>query len=187
MLYIQQSLGPTEEIISLGEFHWMHDVRAIFNIIFGIFMAMVTVVGGVFIYYKMGKIPASLGFIEAVEYLPFGIKAFAFLLFVMGLYSFARLMTEKATTEMAITNLRVIYKTGLLSRHVGEISVDRIEGVVVLQSLWGRLLDYGQIAVRGMGVGEVVLPPIRKPIAFRQAIQEAKEYVDNRKGGRNDV
>lgn len=187
MLYIQQSLGPSEEIIHLGEFHWMHDVKAVFNIIFGIIMALMIVFGGVFAYYKMGKIPASVNMAEAVQYLPLWMKGFAFAMFVMGLYSFARMMTEKATTEMAITNLRIIYKQGLMTRHVGEIAVDRIEGVVVLQSFLGRLLDYGQLAVRGMGVGEVVLPPIRQPIVFRQAIQQAREYADKHKGGNRDL
>lgn len=184
MLYIQQSLGPSEEIIHLGEFHWMHDVKAVLNIVFGIIMAVFIVFGGVFAYYKMGKIPSSVSMTEAVQYLPLWMKGFAFVMFLMGLYSFARMMTEKATTEMAITNLRIIYKRGLMTRHVGEISVDRIEGVVVLQSFLGRLLDYGQLAVRGMGVGEVVLPPIRQPIIFRQAIQQAREYVDKNKGER---
>lgn len=187
MLYIQQSLGPNEEIIHLGEFHWMHDVKAVMNIVFGIIMAVMVVFGGVFAYYKMGKIPPSVDMMTAVQYLPWGIKIFAFIMFVMGLYSFARMMTDKATTEMAITNQRVIYKQGLMTRHVGEIAVDRIEGVVVLQSMWGRLFDYGQLAVRGMGVGEVVLPPIQKPIVFRQAIQEAREYVSTHQGDKANV
>ena len=68
----------------------------------------------------------------------------------------------------------MIYKTGLISRYVGEISVNRIEGVNVLQSIMGRLLGYGTIIVRGMGVGEVRLPPIADPITFRRAIEKAR-------------
>ena len=182
MDYIQQSLGPREEIIRLGQFHWMHDVKAVFNIIFGIIMAAMVIVGGVYAFYKLGRIPPHLDFQQAIYYLPLGLKIFAFLMFVMGLYSFSRMIIEKNTTEMAITNHRVIYKTGLLARHVGEISVDRIEGVVVVQSLWGRVFDYGQLAVRGMGVGEVMLPTIREPVEFRQAIQEARDYAEIKKG-----
>lgn len=181
MLYIQQSLGPNEEIVHIGEFHWMHDVRAVFNIVFGIVMAIVVIVGAVYGYYQMGKIPPSISMQEAVSLLPPSIKLIAFALFVLGIYSFSRMMTDKATTEMAITNLRIIYKKGLLVRQVAEISVDRIEGVVVHQSLFGRLLDYGQIAVRGMGVGEVILPAMSKPIVFRQAIQIAREKSDERR------
>ncbi len=80
----------------------------------------------------------------------------------------------KATTEIAITNTRLVYKRGLVARHVGEMSIDRIEGVNVLQTILGRLLNYGRLAVRGMGIGEVILPPIEDPIAFRQAIEKAR-------------
>jgi len=38
----------------------------------------------------------------------------------------------------------------------------------------GRIFNYGRVMVRGMGVGEVVLPPVEDPISFRRAIEEAK-------------
>ena len=44
----------------------------------------------------------------------------------------------------------------------------------VLQTIMGRIFNYGRIMVRGMGVGEVILPPIEDPIAFRRAIEKAK-------------
>ncbi len=54
------------------------------------------------------------------------------------------------------------------------MSIDRIEGVNVLQSIMGRIFGYGRVMVRGMGVGQVVLPPIENPIAFRKAIEKAR-------------
>ena len=54
------------------------------------------------------------------------------------------------------------------------MSIDRIEGVNVLQTILGRLFGYGRLAIRGMGIGEVVLPPIEDPIAFRQSIEKAR-------------
>jgi uncharacterized membrane protein YdbT with pleckstrin-like domain len=101
-------------------------------------------------------------------------RIFSFIVFILGILSFVQLMIIKATTEIAITNTRLIYKRGLIARHVGEISIDRIEGVNVLQSILGRLFDYGRLAIRGMGVGEVILPPIENPIKFRQAIEKAR-------------
>ena len=176
MLYIQQSLGPDEELMHVGVYHWMHDVRAAMNIVFGALMAVMVIAGGIFIYQKMGKYPPGVDWESGVKYLHPGIKAFAFMMFAGGLLSFMSMIVEKNTTEIAITNLRIVYKRGLLARQVGEIAVDRIEGVVVLQSLVGRMLDYGRLAVRGMGVGEVVLPPIAEPIVFRQAIQRARAF-----------
>lgn len=182
MLYIQESLGNNEEILSLGDFHWMHEVRAVFNIFFGIVMAMIVMFGGVLLFYKLGRIPPQMNFQQAIGYLPLTLKIFAFMMFIIGIQSFARMMVEKATTEMAVTNMRIIYKKGLLNRRVAEISVDRVEGVVVLQSVLGRIFDYGQVIVRGMGVGEVRLPAIKKPIEFRKAVQDAREGSVNSNG-----
>jgi len=84
------------------------------------------------------------------------------------------LMIAKMSTEIAITNSRLIYKRGVVARHAGEIAVDRIEGVTVLQTILGRVFNYGRLSVRGMGIGEVVLPSIENPLGFRQAIERAK-------------
>ena len=75
-----------------------------------------------------------------------------------------------------------IYKKGLIARHVGELGIDRIEGVSVSQGVWGRIWGYGTIIIRGMGVGEVILPSlIEEPIAFRKAIQEARSIREQNK------
>ena len=176
MLYIQHSLGPDEELVHIAYFHWMHEVNAVISILWGAAAAAMLLYGGRFAYELMGNFPPGLDIMVAVQYLPLSLKAIAFFFFVMGVFSCITALTEKATTEIAITSLRVIYKRGLLARNVGEISIDRIEGVVVIQSVLGRLLNYGRLSVRGMGVGEVLLPKIQDPIRFRQAIQEARAY-----------
>lgn len=174
MLYVEQSLGPDEELVHIGKFHWMYTAQAFMAIFWGIVGSIIVIVGGVFMYKQMGKFPEELGWLEAIRYIHPGLRIFSFLVFVMGLLSFAQMMVIKATTEIAVTNTRIVYKRGLIARQVGEISIDRIEGVNVLQSILGRLLDYGRLAVRGMGIGEVVLPPIEQPLNFRQAIEKAR-------------
>jgi len=174
MLYVQQSLGPDEELVHVGRFHWMYTVQAFMTIVWGAVASIVVIIGAVYVYKKLGQFPAELGWLEAIRYLHPGIRIFSFLVFVMGLLSFAQMMVIKATTEIAITNTRIVYKRGMIARQVGEISIDRIEGVNVLQSILGRMLNYGRMAVRGMGIGEVILPPIEDPIAFRQAIERAR-------------
>lgn len=185
MLYIQQSLGPDEELLHIGYFHWMYDVQAVMNIVWGAIASTLLIFGGIFMYQKLGKFPPNIDFATGVKYMHPGLKITAFTFFILGLLGFARMMVEKATTEIAVTNQRIVFKRGLLARHVGEIAVDRIEGVVVLQSVLGRIFDYGRLAVRGMGVGEVVLPPIAEPIVFRQSIQNARSMLNKPQGGKD--
>ena len=174
MLYVQQSLGPNEELVHIGKFHWMYTVNSFMSIFWGLVGAIMIMVGAYIGYVYFGKLPSDISFLQSIKIIHPGIRAFSFLTFILGLVKFAQMMVIKATTEIAVTNSRLVYKRGLVARHVGEISIDRIEGVNVLQPILGRIFNYGRIMIRGMGVGEVLLPPIEDPIAFRRAIEEAK-------------
>src|SRR5579862_8464384 len=57
------------------------------------------------------------------------------------------------TTEIAVTNSRIILKRGFIRRHTIEMHMDKVESVDVDQSLLGRLFNYGDITVRGVGSG----------------------------------
>lgn len=186
MLYVQQSLGPDEQLYYIGHFHWIYDVKSICSIVFGLILAVMIVGGTIWLQNNVAlpflppPAPAGASVLEQVRTVPAAVKLLSFLMFVFGLLRYAHLMVTKVTTEIAITNTRLIYKRGLVARYVGEMSIDRIESVNVLQSFWGRILDYGQLAIRGMGVGEVILPPIAQPINFRKAIEKAKQSNQNK-------
>jgi uncharacterized membrane protein YdbT with pleckstrin-like domain len=71
-------------------------------------------------------------------------------------------------TEIAVTDRRVIYKTGLIRRHTTEINMDKIESVDVDQSVLGRMFGYGTVTIRGTGEAVEPLRDIADPIAFRK-------------------
>ena len=174
MLYVQQSLTPGEELLHVGHFHWLYTLSAILWILWGVLGAVLVLGGAIYIKGVLGYGGVYQGMIEAIRALHPAIRIGAFLILVFGLLKFATMMIIRATTEMAVTTSRIVYKRGLVARYVGEMSIDRIEGINVLQSVWGRILNYGRLMVRGMGVGEVTLPTIADPIAFRRAIERAK-------------
>jgi len=60
-------------------------------------------------------------------------------------------LLKRSVTEMAVTNKRVIVKTGLAERRTTEILLSRIESVVVDEPAMGRILGYGTVIVRGTG------------------------------------
>jgi len=179
MDYIRQSLGEDEELVHVAHFHWMYTLAATLNVVFGIGLSVAIVVGSIMVepmlpHFLKFDVPEDAGWIDLVRAVHPGIKIIAFIVLVMGLYRYAQMMIIKATTEIAITNKRLVYKRGLVARYVGEMNIDRIEGVNVLQGVWGRIFNFGRIMVRGMGVGEVVLPSIEDPIKFRRAIEKAR-------------
>jgi hypothetical protein len=73
---------------------------------------------------------------------------------------------QQWVTEIVVTDRRVIYKTGLIQRHTAEMNMDKVESVIVDQSILGRLLDYGSIHIRGTGVGLEHLHYISSPVSF---------------------
>ena len=177
--YVRQSLTEDEELVHVAHFHWMYTLGAVLNIVFGVGLAIALIAGSIAVqpmlpnFFKF-DVPPDAGWIEMVRAVHPGIKIIAFLVLAMGLLRYAHMMIIKATTEIAITNKRLIYKRGLIARYVGEMNIDRIEGVNVLQGVWGRILNFGRVMVRGMGVGEVVLPSIEDPVKFRKSIEKAR-------------
>ena len=81
------------------------------------------------------------------------------------LFLLARAWFNWWITEIAVTNRRVIYKRGFISRTTAEMHMDKIESVEVDQSILGRILDYGKVTVLGTGIGTGSLGKIDEPIA----------------------
>lgn len=77
---------------------------------------------------------------------------------------------ERATTELAVTNRRVIHKRGFMQRHTIEMSRSQIESVDVDQSILGRLMNYGDVVVHGTGTTPEPFRFIADPLRFRSAI-----------------
>jgi uncharacterized membrane protein YdbT with pleckstrin-like domain len=80
---------------------------------------------------------------------------------------------ERATTELAVTNRRVIHKSGLIRRHTVEMSRPQVESVDVDQSMLGRMLNFGDITVRGTGTTFEPFRCVADPLRFRSAITAA--------------
>jgi uncharacterized membrane protein YdbT with pleckstrin-like domain len=73
-------------------------------------------------------------------------------------------------TEVAVTDRRMIYKSGLIRRHTVEMNLDKVESVDVDQSLAGRPFGYGTVTIRGTGQAVEPLRDVAEPIQFRTAI-----------------
>lgn len=93
---------------------------------------------------------------------------------LIGIYIFFDMMIRKWTTEIGVTDQRLIYKTGLFRLDTQEIALVNIEGVKVHQGFFGRIFGYGRLKVEGTGTDFVALPDIADPIDFRRHLQSAK-------------
>ena len=148
MGYIEQSLGANEVLLSRARFHWL--------------------------YHAAGWAALALALAAAVYVLSdFRSTSLASVAAATGLAAFLAIMIPLWTTEIGVTNQRLIVKRGLLARHTDEIQLWAIEEANLEQSLLGRLLGFGRINVQGTGDDVLDIPPIADPLRFRKAVQEA--------------
>lgn len=75
------------------------------------------------------------------------------------------------TSELVITDRRVLIKVGFIQRHTFEMFISKIESVAVFQSMLGRLFNYGTVEIRGTGGSAESFATIAAPLPFRDAIQ----------------
>lgn len=92
--------------------------------------------------------------------------------FVTGLGLLIYVFTMYHTSELAITNLRIIAKHGF---NTIEIPIGKIESLQIRQSVWGKMWGFGTVIVAGAGNPRVPITNIRDPLAFRQAFAQVAE------------
>lgn len=84
---------------------------------------------------------------------------------------------RRSATEMAVTNRRVLVKTGIGSRRTIEMLLTKIESIMVDESIMGRMLDYGTVIIRGTGGGLEPFTRISRPNEFRKQVQAQIETI----------
>ena len=95
------------------------------------------------------------------------------LIVVVGLVFLAMAWIKVRSTELAITNKRVIAKFGFIKRHTVEINLDKVEALRVEQGFAGRMLNFGTIIFSGAGTSVAPLRNIADPLVFRRKFMEA--------------
>ena len=149
MSYVNSVLQPQEKVLYLGRLHWIIYGWAIFAAVIAVALAVMA--GAV-------SNAAPLVWIAAAIAL------------AVALISAVRAWFDQWITEIAVTNLRVIYKKGFIRRHTAEMNMEKVESVTVDQPFWGRLLGYGTVHVRGTGEGIEYLRRVDRPVELRNAI-----------------
>ena len=99
----------------------------------------------------------------------------ATLVIVVGLFLLIAAWIRMKSTEIAITNKRVIAKVGFISRSTVEINLDKVEALRVEQGFWGRMLNYGTILMSGAGTSVAPMRDIADPLVFRRKFMEATQ------------
>ena len=92
---------------------------------------------------------------------------------VVGLFLLIAAWIKVRSTEIAITNKRVIVKFGFVKRDTVEINLDKVEALRVEQGFFGRMLNFGTVFISGAGTSVAPIKDIADPLVFRRKFMEA--------------
>ena len=143
MSYIDENLLPEERVVYRAALHW---------IVFA--HALLVMVAGVALFIALPGAP------------PVGA-----VVLLVGLVMLVPPFVARQTTELGVTNKRVIVKTGLIRRRTLELLLRQVEAISVDQSLIGRLLGFGSITLTGTGGVREVFHTVSDPLELRRRIQ----------------
>lgn len=148
MSYANNSLMPDETLIFQGQVHW---------IIFIPCLIWAAVALGV--YFLAGQLAIAVA-----------LMIFAIIRLIRAVFYFF-------TTELVVTNQRIISKFGFIARTTFELPLDRVTSLNVFQSVFGRLLNYGDLEIHAMGSVATPIPVIAAPLDFRRQVLAEVEKV----------
>jgi uncharacterized membrane protein YdbT with pleckstrin-like domain len=155
MKYVEKVLQPGESVIYATSLHWLIYLKAILLLVAAV---LCLIASGWF------------GGPDGDTWIRITLQAAAGLFALLGFVSAISAFIQRATTELAVTDRRVIFKTGIIRRHTVEINRSKVETVGVNQSILGRILGYGTVIVRGTGGSFEPIPYIGEPLTFRSHI-----------------
>lgn len=128
MGYAQKVLQPGEAIKFSGRLHWMIYLRA----------ALFAV--GVCVFSISTQVSYALPLL-----------AVSLILLLISIIALFQTWIRRITTEIVVTDKRVIYKCGLISRYTEEMNISKVESVDVSQTVLGRVFSYGTVRIKGVG------------------------------------
>ncbi len=164
--YVQQQLGAAEKIIYTERHHWIFPVLEMIRwIVFAaLYLAALIILKVVFPGH------AWMNWLFLVLLIPAARIVFGFIAWRVNVY--------------VLTNRRVIEASGVVNKTVADSSLEKLTDVVLRQSLFGRMLGYGDIEVltAAAAAGVNNLQRIRDPLPFKKAMLNAKEELEHELG-----
>lgn len=151
MAFPRKLLAPGEEIVLETHPNWSILVPRVS-------LFVLVVAGCVAVVVEWKSAPLWVG------YALLGVAAL-FLLWVLG-----KVVTWRSTS-LVLTNLRVVYRTGVVRRLGREIPLDRVQDVTYVQSIVERLVGAGSLTIQSAGAGgDEPFPDIRHPALVQSLI-----------------
>lgn len=161
MRYLENSLLTDEQIIFHSKPHWI--VFSTSLIWFCVtFMLMAFIPKNTF---TTTPLILELSLIQIITLVTFLVA------FSIGLSAYVTYLS----TDFVITSKRVLLKKGFLRRTIIETLLSRVESIIIQQSILGRILNFGSVAIAGVHGTRNPFAHVPQPLKFRQIVEEQIE------------
>ena len=165
MSYITKSLVPGETLLFETRHHWV-------VLIGPVLLSLLLGVPGALILADAVAEKNGSGVPQLNSIGPEPLAAIGAALLLVALIIFAYGLAKRNATEMAVTNRRVLIKTGMASRRTLDMVLGKVESIAVQETFLGRMLGYGSVVVRGTGGTPESFVMIAHPQQFRHSVQQ---------------
>ena len=143
MSYIDQTLLADERVVYRTALHWIIFARGVFVLLVGLVVLV-----------AFSHVPVA----------GLAVLLLGGLLLILPFVAYQ-------TTELGVTNKRLIVKVGFIRRRTLELLLRQVEAISVDQTLGGRMFDYGSITLTGTGGVREIFHRVREPLELRRRIQ----------------
>ena len=163
MSYVNKNLMEGEEIVYRGKIHWLIFVPGAIGLALGLLLLLLR--GEVTAYFSnLLDITADLTYLTV---------AIALVVLLPSAIKFLKALIFRLSTELVITNKRVVAKFGFIRRSTTELNHSKVESFNVEQNILNRILDSGTVVINGTGHIRTPIPNIDSPLEFRLKAMEA--------------
>jgi uncharacterized membrane protein YdbT with pleckstrin-like domain len=166
MSYVERNLVPGETLLYQTRHHW---VVLLIPTLIGLVIALpgaALLVWAIMARESNGVVVGSLAISAQAMAIAGGI------LLLIGAVILAYGVAKRNATEMAVTNKRVLIKTGLASRRTLDMMLSTVESIGVEETVLGRMMGFGTVIVRGTGGTPEAFLMIAHPQEFRRNVQQ---------------
>src|SRR5204863_8770627 len=151
MSWIDRDLLAGESVFYRARLHWVLMIR---TLLLGIGLDLAGL--GLLVFALLKRNPAGAAPVVPIA-IGIGSLLLASIVMAVG-------FVKRSATEIAVTNRRVVIKTGIASRRTTEVLLSKVESVDVEESFMGRMLGFGKVTVRGTGGTPEPFERIAKPL-----------------------
>ena len=161
--YVDSLLGEREKILSVSRQHWFTLVSAIFIEIVIFFVVLAVVITLSILFPATSLIIVLIGLI----------------VILIPLVTMVMDILNWINRQYIITNRRVVQVSGVVNKNVIDSSLEKVNDIMMVQSVFGRIFNYGDVEIlTASEMGANKFRRIAKPIEFKTTLLNAKEKLE---------